>query len=367
MAGSAVLRRLLPAALALIVAGGYAGLRLVEGEMDPAALAEVGTRFSEGDPEGTEGYDGQFALFMAMDLDPSTVATRLDVPAYRYQRILLPLLARLLALGQRTWIPWTLLMLNWAAHGLGTYLLATWLERRGLSGWFAVIYGLWVGLVAAVGLDLHESLAFCLIVLGWTLWDQNQPVLGALAVGAALFAKETAVLFWAALLVAEIIGRCRRPALLALLGGGSAFAIWQLWLWRTFGALGLASGGAMATDFEWIPFMGLWRIASVDVRVLGLYLVIFGPSIVVPTVLALFRAAGHIRLRLDNAEAWALGLNALAILFLPFSTFREPLGLVRFATGLVLGVILLCGREGTPRPLRLGYFWVAMLAILLNR
>ena len=78
---------------------------------------------------------------------------------------------------------------------------------------------------------------------------------------------------------------------------------------------------------------------------------------------------GHAIQARDRAscEAWALGLNALAILFLPFSTFREPLGLVRFATGLVLGVILLCGREGTPRPLRLGYFWVAMLAILLNR
>jgi len=226
---------------------------------------------------------------------------------------------------------------------LGTYLLGIWLERRGLSGWFAVIYGLWVGLVAAVGLDLHEPLAFCLIVLGWTLWDQDQPVLGALAIGAALFAKETAVLFWAALITAEIMGRRSRAALVALLGGGGTFAVWQLWLWR-FGALGLASGGAMATEFEWIPFMGLWRIASVDMRVLGLYLVIFGPSIVIPTALALYHAMGHIRLRPDHAEAWALGLNALAILFLPFSTFREPLG-----------------------PLRLGYFWVAMLVILLNR
>lgn len=367
MAKTSILRRFLPALLALAAAGGYAGLRLVEAGMDPVALAEIGTRFSEADPQGSEGYDGQFGYFMALDLDPYSVAPRLDVPAYRYQRILLPLLARLLALGRTEWIPWTLPILNLAAHGLGTYLLAAWLERRGSSGWFAVIYGLWVGLVAGVGLDLYEPLAFFLIVLGWTLWDGGKQVPGALIVSAALFAKETALAFWFALLIAEALGQRRRPALAALIAGGAAYALWQLWLLKTFGSLGLASGGAMATAFEWIPFMGLWRIGGVNVRVLGLYLVIFGPSIVVPTVLGLYHAARSLRVRSDHAEAWALGLNALAIVLLPFSTFREPLGLVRFATGLVLGVILLCGRERALRPLRLAFFWVAMLVILLNR
>ena len=75
---------------------------------DPLALARLGTQFSQGDPNGTEGYDGQFIYYIARDPAPERVAGYLDVPAYRYQRILLPLLARLLALGRIDWIPWTI-------------------------------------------------------------------------------------------------------------------------------------------------------------------------------------------------------------------------------------------------------------------
>ena len=60
---------------------------------DPLALATLGTRFSEGDPGGTEGYDGQFSYYIARD--PLNGWQHCDVPAYRYQRILYPLLGRL--------------------------------------------------------------------------------------------------------------------------------------------------------------------------------------------------------------------------------------------------------------------------------
>ncbi len=59
---------------------------------DPLTFALLGTRFSEGNLQGTEGYDGQFAYQIA--LDPLEAAPYLDVPAYRYQRILYPLLGR---------------------------------------------------------------------------------------------------------------------------------------------------------------------------------------------------------------------------------------------------------------------------------
>jgi hypothetical protein len=62
---------------------------------------------------------------------------------------------------------------------------------------------------------------------------------------------------------------------------------------------------------------------------------------------------------------------------LPFSTFREPLGLVRAADGLVLAVMLYSSgqyaaaqpgnRKRWLRPVRLALFWIPLLAILLNR
>ena len=55
---------------------------------DPVGLAQVGTQYSQGDSEGTQGYDGQFAYYIALSPDPEDVAPKLDVPGYRYQRIL---------------------------------------------------------------------------------------------------------------------------------------------------------------------------------------------------------------------------------------------------------------------------------------
>src|SRR5262245_11107745 len=88
---------------------------------DPRALVTIGNRFSNGEPEGTEGYDGQFVYYIARD--PSTAAQYIDVPAYRFQRILLPALGRVLAFGQEPLIPWALLVVNLIALGVGTALL----------------------------------------------------------------------------------------------------------------------------------------------------------------------------------------------------------------------------------------------------
>ena len=87
------------AAIATLVGLGLILLRLSQVEWDPLGLAELGTRYSQLDPAGTEGYDGQFAYYIAVSPNPKDVAIQLDVPAYRYQRILYPLMARSLALG----------------------------------------------------------------------------------------------------------------------------------------------------------------------------------------------------------------------------------------------------------------------------
>ena len=76
----------------------YTVFTVIQNGGDPLALVTIGTRFSEGNPTGTEGYDGQFVYYIARD--PSTATQYIDVPAYRFQRILLPMLARFLAFGQ---------------------------------------------------------------------------------------------------------------------------------------------------------------------------------------------------------------------------------------------------------------------------
>ena len=144
-----------PALVAVVVCGAFAGIRLARSGWDAEALANVGTRFSTGDPAGTEGYDGQFVLYVARDLNPKTVAAHLDRPAYRYQRILLPLLARLAAFGDPAAIPWALLALGLAAQFAGTLAVASTLAAQGRRPGYALSYGLWAGLVVGVGVFLH--------------------------------------------------------------------------------------------------------------------------------------------------------------------------------------------------------------------
>src|SRR5678815_133515 len=76
----------------------YVGIVILNNKVNPLSLVTLGTRFSEQSAFGTEGYDGQFNYSIARD--PNTAAQFLDVPAYRFQRILFPALGRLLALGQ---------------------------------------------------------------------------------------------------------------------------------------------------------------------------------------------------------------------------------------------------------------------------
>ena len=146
-------RLILPLAV-ILVAAIYSVIILSLHNGDPMAFVLPGTRFTTGDPFGTEGYDGQFMYQIA--LRPTQAMAYLDVPAYRYQRILYPLLARWLALGQPTLIPWTLLLINLVSLGVGTWLAGHLLARTGANPWFALPVGLFAGQLLSLRVDLPE-------------------------------------------------------------------------------------------------------------------------------------------------------------------------------------------------------------------
>ena len=123
----------------------------------------------------------------------------------------------------------------------------------------------------------------------------------------------------------------------------------------------------MATGFEWLPFMGLLRIAQVDMIVFGLFALIFVPTIVVPSIWGLaVTVREFINTRTGDFAALSLFINGSLMLFLPFSTFREPFGLVRIATGLILAIIVFAGARELKRPLNYGLFWITLLVLLVQ-
>lgn len=360
------LRRYWPAMLTFAVSMAYVLFRLGSANWDALSLVELAEYSAGGTKVIQEGYDGQFVYHIAIDPSPEDVASKLDVPAYRYQRILYPILARVMALGNPAWIPWTLILINLIAHFIGTAGMVSLLQEYQIWIGYALIYGLWVGLIAPIGLDLTEPLAYALAILGLLARKRSNNVLGAIFLTLALFAKETTVLFWLAALVADLLSRDKWSSVLQLGIGGAIYAIWQMVTFLIFGSFGLGSGGAMATSFELIPFMGLWRIGTDSLPVLGLFLVIFGPTVLIPTVWALIASIRALLHKDIGTNSWSLLFNALVIVVLPFSTFREPLGLVRIATGLVLATTCFAAEFSIRRALNYGMFWIAMLVILIN-
>jgi hypothetical protein len=250
---------------------------------DPQVFVTLGTRFSQGDPAGTEGYDGQFVYYIAAD--PFTAPDKLDVPTYRYQRILLPALGRLLSLGQPALVPWILVLVNLIALAGGTFILERLLIMEGASRWYALTYGLFAGVFMAVRLSSNEPLAYGLALLAIFFERRGRPWHAALVIAAAILAKETVVLFAGGYVLGYFLQRRWKAGLAFAALALTPFVLWQIVLYAHFGSFGIGSGGALATSFEIIPFYGFLRILtegglSVFI-VLGLLLL---PGAVIPAL-----------------------------------------------------------------------------------
>jgi hypothetical protein len=329
---------------------------------DPLALATLGTRFSEGDPSGSEGYDGQFAYYMARD--PLNGWQYCDVPAYRYQRILYPLLAKLLAFGQEAWLPYTLLLLNLVALGVGTWLTEQVLRRYRMSRWYALTYGLYAGQLMSVRLNLNEPLAHALVQAAILLAERDRWRWGVLFFALAALAKETTLVFVGGYLLCLVVRReWGRSAGLAL-GVGVPFLAWQGMLWAWLGRPGLGSGGAGATSWEILPYRGLWSVGAVDLRTLALLALVMVPLAVIPSLLGLWATGRDLWKGRWHPFATMLLANAAMMLFLPQSTYREPLAMLRLTTGLVIATINYGAYKYSRRILNYTLLWLASLVFV---
>jgi hypothetical protein len=180
----------------------------------------------------------------------------------------------------------------------------------GLSRWYALIYGFWAGFTLSLVTDLAEPLAFGLVALGLLALENDRSWWGWLAFSLASFAKETVLIFAIAALLVYAAQR-RWPDFLGLAGLTLLpFTLFQLWLYRVFGQFGIGSGGAMATPFEWIPFMGLFRIAESSLVYFLAMLLVFGLTVVLPSLWGIWQSARFWLAGEHNLFVAALLLNA---------------------------------------------------------
>jgi hypothetical protein len=197
-------------------------------DYDALDFVHVGTIFSEKDPDGGWGYDGQFYYYVARD--PSTAASFLDNPSYRLRRIAYPLVARALALGNEAAVPLAMLVVNVVAVAGGTELLARVLASRGLSPWYSLGFGVSFGQLASVTHQLGDPFGSAFLALGIWAFARGRFTAMAAAFGVAALSRDSLALVPIGFVIGFVLTRRWRAALLTILLGLAPLGIWTLLL-----------------------------------------------------------------------------------------------------------------------------------------
>src|SRR5579871_1194111 len=123
--------------------------------------------------QGTHGYDGQ--TFHVMAHDPwirNGPPESLEIAPFRYVRILVPLLAWLLALGRDAWVDPAYYFVIVASGFFGAYWTSRWAMRAGLSAAWGLVFAAAPASITGVDLMLPDI------------------TLAALCAGFAVYARE---------------------------------------------------------------------------------------------------------------------------------------------------------------------------------
>jgi hypothetical protein len=288
-------------------------------------------------------YDGQFFYFLA--LDPVNARYYLDNPSYRYTKILYPLTARFLALDRSDLIPYTLILVNWLAMGLGTLAVAAWLRRRRVSPWFALIYGLYPGLFSAFQRDLTEPMAYALIALAVYLFDfggRRRVLWSGLVFSLAVLTRDKSAVFATVYGLALLFDRTTAdqaiswskriasnvPRAALLLGlAGIPMLLYKIFLHFWLGSIGVPPEQA-------VPLAGILSSLSLGDRVVET-LSVFLPALICGClgVWALWR-------RLWHAPIFLLLVSIdLGLVTLHPGYFVDPFGMLRVGTAVVLAAL----------------------------
>ncbi len=204
------------------------------------------------------GYDGQFFLLAAHDPFLRGQAHKyMDEAAYRYQRIMYPWLARLLAGGDPQAIPRTLVLVNLLAVLAGTLFLGLLCARHGACPLWALFYGCLSGLLIALLRDLAEPVAMAFLAGGFLLYDARRYWWCALLMAAALLGKEICALALLAMAL-HSLSQQKWQGFIALVLAGVPLALWWAYIYYRLGALPLQGG---ESNFG-LPLVGMVSYAQ---------------------------------------------------------------------------------------------------------
>lgn len=333
----------------------FVGAVLSTHNWDPNAFVMEGTLYGRGDPNGTIGYDGQFVYYIASD--PFGAVSKIDDPAYRYQRILYPILAWILSLGgNQNMLPWVMLLINLLAASGSFILLSEYLSIKGLHAWRAVAFLFSAGMMISLRADLNEPLAILLALAGLVLIYHKKWVFAGLAFALGILAKEIVVVFVIGTVVWLLFEKKTRTALLLTVLSLLPAVLWGLFLTSWLGQSPLSADQAA---MEILPFYGLLFIGVSPAKIMIILWVAL-PAI-------LFGLVGSLDFlkRQHSLELFIVLMNVGLLAFMPRMTWYNFAGALRAVLGLC-AISLVYTTVRWPRLGHwLGVYWMSSGLILL--
>ncbi|MDX2162700.1 MAG: hypothetical protein SF162_15375 [bacterium] len=327
-------------------------------------FARMGEMFCCGSPTGSSGYDGQFALYIAAF--GANATPFIDGPTLRYQRILYPVTARALALGNPGWAAYTLIAVNVIAHAVGAgllgYLLGAVGKTHGIAvqrrlPWMALAFTFWFGGLIAVRLDLNEPLCMALALGAVVAYLDRRDRLTAALLILSTLTKEIGLVFAAGLALHAFFNGERARAVYLLAAPGIAFLAWWGVLYLTFGTL--PTRYPAARNLLPVPFNGLFAESSpVEFAMLVFWLA-------APTLMLTLAAAWRL-IRHGFSLSGALMLAAGAwVMLMPDVSWVDPAAAYRVAIPLIPCGLLWMAEHAPRRVHWLFALWLTSLLVAL--
>jgi hypothetical protein len=337
--------------LAFVIVGAVLSIH----HWDVKTFIMIGSWFEEGNLEGEYGYDGQFAYYIASD--PMEASSKIDHPAYRYQRILYPFLCWLLSFGgNESLLPWVMLGINVFALAVAGALLGQLLEQHAGQAWHALAFLLSSGVLIALRADLNEPLAIMLSLIGLVMAYRGRWSWAGVAFALALLAKEIALAFALGVVAWLVLkGNWRSGAKLFVISLAPA-VLWGILvtLW-----LGESPVGWDQAALEKIPFYGLRFVGLSPAKEIILF------ATALPAVM--FGLLGGIDFlkKKFSLELMVLLANVGLIAVLPRYTWYNAAAALRVTIGLsAISLIYVASKRARLVPW-VGAFWMISGLILL--
>ena len=292
-------------------------------------FVHLGTIWSQHNPAGTWGYDGQFYYQIAHN--PLNAYMYMDNASFRYQHVLYGLFVGALSLGQPALIPYMLLFVNLLSVVLSVEIISWLLVKHGLSPWFSLAISLYFGQATASMFDTAESFTYLLVCIGVWLLEEKYLTWAALLMGLATLSREIAVLFPAGYALYFLIRKDWQAFIRFTVLGILPLLLFLITLRFIFGE----SGVTFTRPLEHIPFAGIFFYTQAPRKFWLLILLIL-----IPTVGG-WMVIGSELLRRKLVQVFFVLLANLALItFLSHFSYFDLVSSGRIAVGVVLALLL---------------------------